>query len=147
MSYKGYFKPRNPSKYNGDPSNIIYRSSWEAKLMKYLDDHPDVIKWSSEEICIPYRSPVDNKLHRYFPDFVIKKKNSQGLIETLMIEVKPKSQTVPPKIQKKPSKKYVNEVFTWGINSAKWKAAQQFCEDRKWKFVIMTEDQLGIKHA
>ena len=147
MSYRGYFKPRNPSKYNGDPSNIIYRSSWEAKLMKYLDDHPDVIKWSSEEICIPYRSPVDNKLHRYFPDFVIKKKNSQGLIETLMIEVKPKSQTVPPKIQKKPSKKYVNEVFTWGINSAKWKAAQQFCEDRKWKFVIMTEDQLGIKHA
>lgn len=147
MSYRGYFKPRNPSKYNGDPSNIIYRSSWEAKLMKYLDDHPDVIQWSSEEIAIPYRSPIDNKIHRYFPDFKVKKRNSVGIVETLMIEVKPKSQTVPPKVQKKPTKRYVNEVFTWGINSAKWKAAQQYCEERKWKFVIMTEDQLGIKHA
>ena len=147
MSYRGYFKPRNPSKYHGDPSNIIYRSSWEAKLMKYLDDHPDVIQWSSEEIAIPYRSPIDNKIHRYFPDFKVKKRNSVGIVETLMIEVKPKSQTVPPKVQKKPTKRYVNEVFTWGINSAKWKAAQQYCEERKWKFVIMTEDQLGIKHA
>lgn len=147
MSYKGFFKPRNPSKYNGDPSNIIYRSSWEARLMKYLDDHPDVIKWSSEEICIPYRSPIDNKIHRYFPDFVVKKKNQVGVIETLMIEVKPKHQTKPPKVQNKPSKKYVNEVYTWGINSAKWKAAKSFCEERKWKFVIMTEDELGIKNG
>lgn len=115
--------------------------------MKYLDDHPDVIKWSSEEICIPYRSPLDNKIHRYFPDFIVKKKNHTGTVETLMIEVKPKSQTLPPKIQKKTTKKYVNEVYTWGINSAKWKAAKSFCEDRKWKFLIMTEDELGIKHA
>lgn len=147
MSYKGFFKPRNPSKYQGDPTNIIYRSSWEAKLMKYLDDHPDVLKWSSEEICIPYRSPIDNKIHRYFPDFLIKKKNQIGSVETIMIEVKPKSQTVPPKIQKKPTKKYVNEVYTWGINSAKWKAAKNYCEERKWKFLIMTENELGIKHA
>lgn len=147
MSYKGFFKPRNPSKYQGDPTNIIYRSSWEAKLMKYLDDHPDVLKWSSEEICIPYRSPIDNKIHRYFPDFIIKKKNQLGSVETIMIEVKPKSQTIPPKIQKKPTKKYVNEVYTWGINSAKWKAAKNYCEERKWKFLIMTENELGIKHA
>lgn len=147
MSYKGYFKPRNPSKYSGDPTNIIYRSSWEAKLMKYLDDHPDVIKWSSEEICIPYRSPIDNKIHRYFPDFLVKKRNTSGIIETLMIEVKPKSQTKPPKIQKKATKRYVNEVYTWGINSAKWKAANEFCESRKWKFIIMTENELGIQHA
>lgn len=147
MSYRGYFKPRNPTKYNGDPTNIIYRSSWEAKLMKYLDDHPDVIKWASEEICIPYRSPIDNKIHRYFPDFLIKKRNSKGFVETLMIEVKPKSQTMPPKIQKKPSKKYVHEVYTWGINSAKWKAAKDFCEERKWKFVIMTENELGINNG
>jgi hypothetical protein len=145
MSYKGFFKPRNPVKYNGDPSNIIYRSRWELKLMSYLDSHPDVIKWSSEELAIPYRSPIDNKIHRYFPDFVVKKKNSSGLIETVMIEVKPKIQTQPPKVQKKPTKKYINEVYTWGINSAKWKAAVNFCDERKWKFVIMTEDELGIK--
>lgn len=113
--------------------------------MSYLDSHPDVIKWSSEELAIPYRSPIDNKIHRYFPDFVVKKKNSSGLIETVMIEVKPKIQTQPPKVQKKPTKKYINEVYTWGINSAKWKAAVNFCDERKWKFVIMTEDELGIK--
>jgi len=147
MSYKGRYKPRNPLKYQGDPTNIIYRSSWEAKLMKYLDDHPDVLSWASEEIAIPYRSPIDNKIHRYFPDFKIKKRNSKGIVETIIIEVKPKSQTTPPKIINKVSKKYVSEVYTWGINSAKWEAAKNYCGERKWKFLIMTEEHLGIKNV
>ena len=145
MAYKGYFRPKNPSKYSGNTSNIIYRSSWELKLMGYLDSHPDVIYWGSEEFCIPYKSPIDGKVHRYFPDFVVKKKNNTGNIETVVIEVKPKSQTSAPKVQKRATRRYVNEVYTWGVNSAKWKAAQNFCEDRKWKFVIMTEEDLGIK--
>ena len=149
MSYKGFFKPKNPNRYKGDPTNIVYRSSWELKLMSYLDVHPDIIEWSSEEFCIPYVSPIDKRIHRYFPDFYLKKKNIEGKIETLVIEVKPKNQVVPPTVVKtktsKPTKRYVREVMTYGVNEAKWKAAQAFCEDRKWKFMIMTESELGIK--
>jgi hypothetical protein len=149
MSYKGFFKPKNPNRYKGDPTNIVYRSSWELKLMSYLDVHPDIIEWSSEEFCIPYVSPIDRRIHRYFPDFYLKKKNIEGKIETVVIEVKPKNQVVPPTVVKtktnKPTKRYVREVMTYGVNEAKWKAAQAFCEDRKWKFMIMTESELGIK--
>ena len=71
--YQGRFKPDNPQKYKGDASNIIYRSGWELKLMRYLDKHPHVTRWNSEEIIIPYRSPIDGKMHRYFPDFYVEK--------------------------------------------------------------------------
>ena len=145
MSYKGYFKPRNPSKYMGDPTTIIYRSSWELKLMRYLDSHSDVIKWASEEFSIPYVSPIDGKVHRYFPDFLVKKRNINQTIETVVIEVKPKIQTTAPTVQKKANKRYLREVYTWGINSAKWAAAKRYCDHREWKFVIMTEHELGIK--
>ena len=67
-TYKGLFRPKNPSKYRGDPSNIIFRSSWELRFMTYLDAHPDVLEWSSEEFCIPYVSPIDGRIHRYFPE-------------------------------------------------------------------------------
>lgn len=138
---QGYFKPKNPQKYKGDPTNIIYRSGWELKLMIRLDDDPRIIQWSSEEVIIPYRSPIDNRIHRYYVDFWVKKDNG----EVLLVEVKPHKQTQEPKIQKSKSKKYINEVVTWGINSAKWSAAEEYCKDRKWKFIIMTEHELGIK--
>jgi len=145
MSYKGFFKPKNPAKYKGNPNNVIYRSGWELKLMSHLDSHPDVLQWSSEELAIPYRSPIDGKLHRYFPDFLIKKRNPEGLIECLVVEVKPLKQVSAPKILDKPTKRYLNEVKTYGINMAKWKAAKEFCELMKWKFIIMTEKDLGIR--
>lgn len=145
MSYKGLFRPKNPQKYRGDPSNIIYRSNWELKLMIYLDGHPDIIQWASEELIIPYRSPIDGKIHRYFPDFYVKKRNKEGSIESVVIEVKPLVQSRPPKVQSKPTKKYIREVATYGVNQAKWKAAKEFCEDRNWKFMVMTEKELGIK--
>lgn len=144
MSLKGLFKPKNPKKYVGNSNNIIYRSSWELKFMMYLDAHPDVHSWASEEISIPYVSPKDRKVHRYYPDFIVKRKNATtGKVETLMIEVKPKIQTQVPK-SKKSSKGYIKEVMTYGINTAKWKAAKDFCEDKKWQFVILTEHELGI---
>lgn len=145
MSYKGIFKPKNPSKYRGNPCNIIYRSLWECRFMGYLDTHPDVIEWASEEFSIPYLSPVDNKMHRYFPDFWVKKRNRQGVVEVIVVEIKPKKQTVAPNPQKKMTKTYLQEVRTWGINNSKWQSAKKFCEDRKWKFQIMTENELGIK--
>lgn len=144
MSYKGIFHPQNPNKYRGDSSNIFWRSTWELKLMNYLDAHPDIIYWSSEEISIPYRSPIDGKIHRYFPDFVVKKRGSDGKIETLMIEVKPLSQTRPPAPRKGGGKKYISEVMTWGVNSSKWKAAKEYCSDKNWQFKIFTEKELGI---
>lgn len=144
-TYKGYFKPKNPQKYQGDPTNIVYRSRWELKLMMYLDDHKDVLNWSSEEIIIPYRSPIDGRIHRYFPDFKVTKINKEGNKETALIEIKPLSQTQPPKKQPKITKRYLTEVKTWGVNEAKWKAAQSYCLDRGWSFHIFTEKELGIK--
>jgi hypothetical protein len=142
---QGTFKPRNPTKYKGDHSKIIYRSSWELKLMMRLDEHPNVIWWKSEELAIPYRSPVDGKLHRYFPDFIVYIKNKQGVAETLMIEVKPSKETKEPKKQTTVTKSYIREVFTWGINSEKWKMAEEYCKDRGWKFCIFTEKELNIR--
>lgn len=144
MAYKGTFKPKNPDKYKGDPTKIIYRSRWELMVMQKLDAHPDVIQWSSEEVVIPYISPIDNRYHRYFMDFYMKRKSKEGKIEEILIEVKPFAQTKPPTVQNKVSRRYITEVQTWGVNSAKWKAAQEYCKDRGWQFQIITEKELGL---
>lgn len=143
-TYKGRYKPKNPDKYKGDHSNIIYRSGWELKFMNWCDHNPSVLQWESEETVIPYISPIDNKYHRYFPDFKIKVRKKDGTTETILIEVKPYAQTQAPKKQRK-TKRFINEVKTYGINTAKWKAAEEYCKDRKWKFQIITEHELGIK--
>lgn len=146
MSYKGKFKPKNISKYKGDHTAITYRSSWELLLMRKLDKKPDVLKWSSEEIVIPYRSPIDGKRHRYFPDFWIRVRKANGTIQESLIEVKPKAQCSPPKgVPPKDRRKrgrFIREVKTWGVNEAKWKAAKAYCDDRKWDWIILTEDDL-----
>tara|TARA_R110000868_G_scaffold97080_2_gene267054 strand:- start:628 stop:1080 length:453 start_codon:yes stop_codon:yes gene_type:complete len=148
MAYRGIFKARNPGKYKGDYNNIVYRSRWELKLMMHLDEHPDVLVWSSEEVVVPYTSPIDGKRHRYFVDFFVKKKNRTGVVESVLIEVKPLAQTRPPEVKiskgQKPTRRYINEVMTWGVNEAKWKAATEYCKDKGWKFIIMTEKELGI---
>ena len=137
---QGFFKPRFPKKYIGDPTNIVYRSGWELKLMGRLDNDPNVVQWSSEEIVIPYKSPVDGRWHRYFVDFYVK--NSNG--DVLLVEVKPYKQTKPPEKQSKITKKYITEVTAWGINEAKWKAATEYCLDRGWEFRLITEEHLGL---
>ena len=141
---QGIFKPKNPQKYKGDASNIIFRSSWECRLMSHFDLHENVLSWQSEEVRIPYISPTDNRRHTYYPDFVVVTKNKQGIIETLMIEVKPLAQTKPPIIteEKKKTKRYIREVITWGVNSSKWAAAEKFCAAQGWKFMIMTEKEI-----
>jgi hypothetical protein len=143
-TYRGSFKPKNPAKYNGNPNNIIYRSSWEVRVMKYFDDHPDVIWWSSEELVIPYYNPVDQKMHRYFPDFVVKMKKTDGKVMTYVIEVKPYSQTQQPQ-KKRKTQKFIQESVTYVVNQSKWKAADEFCHEHGWKFQIITERELGIK--
>tara|TARA_B100001093_G_scaffold104737_1_gene96973 strand:- start:4056 stop:4496 length:441 start_codon:yes stop_codon:yes gene_type:complete len=145
MSYKGRYRPSNPKKYKGNPSNIVYRSLWERKFMVYCDNHTKILEWGSEEIALPYRSPIDNKVHRYFPDFYIKVKESNGKIKRYIIEIKPKKQTIEPKVKKRKTKGYIYEVYEYAKNQAKWKAAEEFCKDRMWEFKVLTEDELGIK--
>lgn len=143
MSYKGKYKPQNPQKYDGDPTNIIYRSLLERRFMVYCDTKPNIIKWSSEEVVVPYVSPLDNRVHRYFVDFMIQYRDSKGVLKTVLIEVKPKSQTsAPKKPEGKPTRRFINEVKTWGVNQAKWNAASEYCQDRNWEFKILTEKDL-----
>ena len=142
MSYKGRFRPKNYKKYKGDPTKVYYRSLWERRFMHYCDNTPSILEWNSEEIIIPYVSPVDNKLHRYFPDFYIKVRNVSGTVRREIIEVKPKRQCEPPKIPKRRTQKYLKEVATYGVNQAKFKAAEEYCKNRKYTFRILTEDHL-----
>ena len=144
MPNKGKFRPRNPQKYKGNPNNIIYRSTWEIKVMNYLDENPNVIWWASEELPIPYYSPVDKRKHRYFPDFIAQMRRSDGSIMTYVIEVKPERQTKPP-TQKRKTKTFLQEAITYEVNKAKWIAATEFCKDHGWEFQILTEKHLGIR--
>jgi hypothetical protein len=142
FTYKGKYKPIHVTKYVGNVKNIVYRSMWERRFMKYCDENPDVLSWSSEELVIPYLSPIDRKLHRYFPDFLIKVKRGEKT-QTIVIEVKPKKETKPPKKKKNITPRYLTEIKTYSVNAAKWKAAEAYCLDRRWEFKIITEDHVG----
>ena len=140
MRYKqGKYIPRASRKYKGDPRNINYRSSWEYKFMKWCESTSSVLEWGSEEIAIPYISPVDGRSHRYFPDFYVKIGKKKYIVE-----VKPFRQTQEPKTQKRHTKRYITEVLTWGVNKAKWKAARKFCDTHSWEFMLITEKELKI---
>lgn len=148
MAYKGKFKPKNPNKYLGNIVDIVYRSSLELRFMVYCDQTPSVVAWASEELIIPYRSPIDGKVHRYFPDFWVRVRNPDGAIQERLVEIKPKKYRRPPDPAKKRTKtgrlsrRYVNEVKNWGVNSAKWEAAQEYCEVRGWEFLVLDEGHL-----
>jgi hypothetical protein len=142
---QGLFKPVNPKKYIGDPTNIVYRSGWEKRVMDWLDTNINVVRWGSEEIVIPYVSPIDNKLHRYFTDFYVEAVGRDGETRKMILEVKPKAQTQEPKRPKRNTKRYITEVMTYGVNQAKWKAAEEFCKDKGWEFLLLTETELFKK--
>jgi hypothetical protein len=145
-NYKqGIFTPKNPDKYIGDAKNIVYRSGWEKRVMDWADTNPNVKRWCSEEVVIPYISPVDNRPHRYFVDFYVEAVRSNGQTAKMLLEVKPKAQTQEPVPKKRKTKGYITEVVTYGINQAKWKAAEEFCKDRGWEFLLITEEQLFRK--
>ena len=144
MAYKGKYYPSFPRKYKGDPTNIIYRSLWERKFMVYCDKNQNILEWASEEIAIPYRSPIDNRVHRYFPDFYMKVKETNGKIKNYVIEDKPAKQTKPPTKPKRQTKGYIREAYEYAKNQAKWKMAKEFCADRQWVFKLVTEKELGI---
>ena len=144
MAHSGIFRPRNIKKYRGDYRNIIYRSSWEKVFMRYCDKNSNILEWGSEETIIPYRSPLDQRIHRYFPDFYIKVRDNSGKLKKYVIEIKPKKQCIEPKAQKRKTKKYIREVMEYAKNQAKWDAARDYCADRKYEFKILTEDNLPV---
>ena len=140
MSYKGIYKPSNPKKYAGNPNRIVYRSNWERRFMVYCDKNPEIVAWASEELIIPYKNPIDKKVHRYFPDFIIK--TAKG--KKYMIEIKPKKYTIPPKPGKRKTKRFFGEQLEYIKNTAKWQAASKYCEDQDMEFKVFTEKELGI---
>ena len=142
---KGKYKPRNPKKYKGNPTNIIYRSSWERSFCKYCDLTEDVIQWQSEEKAVWYYDPCTKKKRRYFPDFIVQYKRKDGITMTEMIEIKPFKQVQGPNPHpKRRTKSWMYEVRTFVTNQAKWSAAREYCEDRGWNFRIITEKELGL---
>ncbi len=142
--HQGRYTPINKDKYKGDITNIIWRSSWEFRFLRWCDTNPSVLEYSSEETIIPYRCGTDGKIHRYFCDFRIKVKASNGDIRTYLVEVKPYKETLPPKTQGKKTRRYLQESFTYIKNQSKWEAARQYCADRNWHFIIITEKELGL---
>ena len=144
MAYRGKYYPSFPRKYKGDPTNIIYRSLWERKFMVYCDKNAKILEWGSEEIALPYISPHDSRIHRYFPDFYIKVQENTGKVKRYLIEVKPLKQTVKPKKPKRQTKGYIREAFEYARNQAKWKAAREYCADRMWEFKVITEKELDL---
>ena len=144
--HQGKFRPQNPNKYKGDPTQIFFRSSYELKFMNYCDLTESVNEWRSEEFWIPYRSPIDNKVHRYFPDFFVKYKDINGNTRRLVVEIKPaKDLKEPNPNPPRKTKSWVYSVRTWAVNQAKWKAAKEYCADHNYEFRILTEKELGIK--
>ena len=144
MSYSGRYIPSYPKKYKGNPTTIYYRSLWERKFMVYCDKNTKILEWGSEEIALPYISPHDSRVHRYFPDFYIKVQENTGKIKRYLIEVKPLKQTTKPKRPKRQTKGYIREAFEYARNQAKWKAAREYCADRMWEFKVITEKELDI---
>ena len=144
-SIKSRYIPIYPSKYQGNAKYIICRSSWERKFCQWCDMNNSIISWASEEFSIPYVSPKDNRVHKYYPDYLIKVKEKNDVIKTYVVEVKPYKQTRPPKTPKRKTKSYLTECVTYAVNQAKWKAAKEFCEDHRIEFKVVTEKELGIR--
>lgn len=141
---QGVFRPLHPEKYISKQP-CIYRSSYELKLFRWLDANSNVLEWSSESMAIPYISPKDNKIHRYFPDVILKLKDKFGNVHNYIVEVKPEKQTKPPiLVNRKNAQKVFYEQLTFAINQSKWQSTQEWCQKNNFKFMILTEKELGI---
>lgn len=138
----GYFTPVNVEKYMGNVEKIVYRSSWELAMNRFLDNNENILRWSSEEIKIPYIKPTDGKVHHYYPDYWIEYRNRDGVVVTEIVEVKPSTQAKAPTTRGKARKTILYEQTTYAINMAKWKAANDWCNQRGFTFRVITEKSL-----
>lgn len=143
---QGLFNPKHPEKVIGNVKNMVYRSSYELKYMMMLDNDESVVRYSSEEVVIPYFSPIDNRRHRYFIDFYVERLLPDGTIEKVLIELKPSHQVMPPKqLGNRRKKTFIKEVTTYAVNQAKWDAAIKYAKQNGMTFRVLTEYDIGIK--
>jgi hypothetical protein len=140
MAYSGRYKVKNPEKYEGDHTKVTYRSLWEKHAFRWADDNPDLAKWSSEEVIIPYLYEVDKRYHRYFMDLKLSYKNGK----TYLVEIKPEKETRIPAGDRR-TRRFISESMTYVKNINKWEAANVYAQDRGWKFVIWTEKNEPLK--
>jgi hypothetical protein len=135
--HDGYMKS-----FNESTNQVEFKSSLEMKSFRFCDTSSNVKKWSCEPFHIKYLSPKDNKFHRYYIDLFVEFNDGKKFI----VEVKSSGETSAPKVPKKITKKseanYRKAVQTWLINSAKWKAAESFAQDKGIKFIFLTEKEL-----
>lgn len=141
--YQGKYSLNHPEKYKGNSSNIVFRSSWEYKAFVFCDNTPSIAYWNSEETIIPYVSPMDGRVHRYFMDLKVWIRMPDGTFKITLIEIKPYAETMEPlKKQGKKKETLLREYATWNVNEAKWAAARALCAKQGWNFVIWTEKEL-----
>lgn len=136
MAVYGKFIPKHPEKYVGDADKIFFRSLWETKVMQWMDTRSSITKWGSEEISIPYVSPLDGKVHRYFPDFFIEYVNTEGKVIREILEVKPLHESDSKYAKSDRSKNALK------VNESKWRAATRYCEERGMSFRVLTEKSI-----
>lgn len=144
MAYSGRYSVQDNSKYEGDPTQVFFRSLWERQVFRWADSNPNVLKWMSEEIVVPYICKTDGKAHRYYVDLKLRMANGK----TYLIEIKPKCETLPPIEPKRKTRRYIIEVMTYAKNISKWEAADKFAKSRGWEFQVWHEDtlkNLGIR--
>jgi hypothetical protein len=137
---QGIFKPNNPKKFIG--KHAIFRSSFERKFFLWADSNPNVLEWGSENIIIPYKSPVDDRWHRYYVDNFVVLKEGANIVKYL-VEIKPYKQTIAPVPSKRKKKStLIYESTQWAINQAKWEAAEKYAKSKGYKFIKITEKEL-----
>lgn len=142
---QGIFKPVHREKYIGS-SDPIYRSSYELKFFRWADNNTNILAWGSENVIIPYLSPLDGKVHRYFVDNFVIFKDRKGNKQKFLIEIKPSVQVAKPEnFKNKQRRTIIYEQRTWIKNQAKWKAAEEWAKKKGYKFLILTEKELGIR--
>ena len=131
----GEYLVENRTKYVGQKAPK-YRSSWELAFMRMCDAHPNIHKWASENVRIPYRSPLDGKYHNYVPDFMIQYQDKDGTEHVELIEIKPANQTTLENARSR------GQAIQTHINAAKWTAAQEWCKRKGIRFKVINEDQI-----
>lgn len=137
----GTYKPMNIEKYIGDHTPV-FRSSWEHRMMYFLDNNPNIIRWGSELVQVPYMSPKDGEIHRYFVDFYAEVRTKYNTRDRWIIEVKPKKQLSPPPTKNRSKKTVLTETMQYAVNKAKFGAAEAYAKANNLKFVIFTEDDI-----
>jgi hypothetical protein len=146
---QGYFTPKNPEKYEGDPSAIIYRSSWELKFLTYCDNHESIIKYAAEKVGVPYINPILKKESTYWIDCWMLTKSPDGTLTRWLIEIKPNKYLTPPeapnRLTEKATLNYAHHAKAYIINNAKFTAAKAYAAKNNMRFGIITENFLFNK--